>query len=146
MKKRSTYRGLNLFLAAFFLVGGLLFATNSAQAQSVGQTLIVSGYNWLPQQDAMNALKGQVAGIRNQVHNGSLVYGTPQWQNAMRYAIFYKDVYANLRKGDLVPDALLHTFQKLSNANTLGSTNNSVAFTPQQAYTIAEEVKEMLSL
>jgi hypothetical protein len=145
MKRTFAKRSLQTLVAMFFLMGGLLFVSNSASAQTISTSLNVSGYSWVAEDEALAILQTRISLIHNQL-NG-FVIGTPSWNEAMRRSLFYKGIYREINDGSSVPDAIVVTHTRFANANIANQdSDNSVTFTPAQAYTIADEAINLLRI
>lgn len=145
MKRTFAKRSLQMLVAMFLLVGGMLFVSNTASAQSVSSSLNVSGYSWVAEDEALGILQTRISLIHQQL--AGFVIGTASWNEGMRRSVFYKGIYREINDGTSVPDAIVATYTRFANANIANQdADATVNFTPAQAYTIAEEAINLLKL
>ena len=86
---------LRSLVAMFFLLGGLFFATNSAEAQS---------FNWMTESQAVTALTAEVEQMSLDIQN--FVPGSTQYKNLINHMAYYKLILVSVESGVIVETAV----------------------------------------
>jgi len=100
MKFTTTKQGFRSLMAAFFLLGALLFGDVQANAQST----TADNLNWKTAFEAMQILDGQINQLDGEI--AGLIPGTPAYENVFNHLTYYKLIYNSLEDGVAVPEAV----------------------------------------
>ena len=100
MKRTFATQGTSL-IALFVLLFGLFLSANTAGAQSLSGSS--SNINWKSKSEVMTIAKAQVEFWHQQGPQGP---GTAAYNNQVRHAAYYKEIFASLERGETVPQAI----------------------------------------
>lgn len=100
MKRTFATQGTSL-IALFVLLFGLFLTANTAGAQSLSGSS--SNINWKSKSEVMTISKAQVEFWHQQGPQGP---GTAAYNNQVRHAAYYKEIFASLERGETVPQAI----------------------------------------
>jgi hypothetical protein len=100
MKRTFATQGTSL-IALFVLLFGLFLTANTAGAQSLSGSS--SNINWKSKSEVMTIAKAQVEFWHQQGPQGP---GTAAYNNQVRHAAYYKEIFASLERGETVPEAV----------------------------------------
>jgi hypothetical protein len=100
MKRTFATQGTSL-IALFVLLFGLFLTANTAGAQSLNGSS--SNINWKSKSEVMTISKAQVEFWHQQ---GPFGPGTAAYNNQVRHAAYYKEIFASLERGQTVPEAV----------------------------------------
>lgn len=100
MKRTFATQGTSL-IALFVLLFGLLLTANTAGAQNLNGSS--SSTNWKAKSEVVAIAKAQVEFWHQQ---GPFGPGTSAYNNQVRHAAYYKEIFASLERGQTVPEAV----------------------------------------
>lgn len=100
MKRTFATQGTSL-IALFVLLFGLFLTANTVGAQSLNGSS--STINWKSKSEVMTIAKAQVEFWHQQGPQGP---GTAAYNNQVRHAAYYKEIFASLERGQTVPEAV----------------------------------------
>lgn len=126
MNRTSTKRGFKALLAMFLLVGGMLFVSNSVNAQSVPSKLDVSGIMWVTESNALDILNQTIASTHQQM--SGFTPGSNPFNAGMRRAVFLKSIHSQVDTGTGVQDAVSNTFGQYQNGSVAASVEAAPVF------------------
>ena len=86
---------LRTLVAMFFLLGGLFFSANRAEAQS---------FNWKSESQAMSTLSSEIEQMSLDIQN--FVPGSTQYKNLYNHLHYYKLISVSLEEGSTVEPAV----------------------------------------
>lgn len=112
MKRTFFQLKLRTLVAMFFLLGGLFFSANRAEAQS---------FNWKNESQAMSTLSSEIEQMSLDIQN--FVPGSTQYKNLYNHLSYYKLIAVSIEEGNTVEPAvnssLLHVNDQFDAANKL---------------------------
>ena len=113
---KRTFFKLRTLVAMFFLLGGMFFAANRAEAQS---------FNWMAESQALTQLSTEIDQLGLDLQN--FVPGSTQYKNTLNHIAYYKLITASIGQGNNVETAvnaaLPHVNDQFSEFNKLLSKN-----------------------
>jgi hypothetical protein len=112
MKRTFFQPKLRTLVAMFFLLGGMFFSANRAEAQS---------FNWMTQQEALVQLSAEIEQMSLDIQN--FVPGSTQYKNLANHLTYYKLITVAIEEGKIVEvavnDSLLHVNDQFDAMNKL---------------------------
>jgi hypothetical protein len=127
MKKMFAKIGMPSILSLVFLLGGLFFSANTAQAQQLTDApassviKLPNGLSWKSKGDAVNALQTEITSIAQELNGG----GATNPIYLKMQATVYSGTLTLLENGTDVPTAALNGFYAVAPSQGLDSSHNT---------------------
>lgn len=127
MKKMFAKIGMPSILSLVFLLGGLFFGANTAQAQQLTDAPTTSviklpnGLSWKSKSDAVNALQTEINNIAQELNGGNA--SDPLYLK-MQATVYY-GTRTMLENGNDVPTSALNGFYAVAPSQGLDSSQNT---------------------
>ncbi|MEI6411398.1 MAG: hypothetical protein WCR52_18560 [Bacteroidota bacterium] len=147
MKKMFAKIGMPSILSLVFLLGGLFFSANTAQAQQLTDApassviKLPNGLTWKSQSNAVNALQAEVNSIAQELNSGNA--NNPLYLKMQ--ATVYSGTITRLESGSDVPTSALNGFYAVAPAQGLDSSHNTPGMSQNDWNAIYNDLITLLS-